>query len=124
MTLLGRDRLVDAKASQDMRDLMDYLKTRVELRKQLPAGQTIKTSIGRSLRKGSATTSRSRPWHRKIGVNNVEHEAALIDVDEALPRRYVLVALDAVYSKDDKTLLAEVAAEIDRCLENWHATRP
>jgi hypothetical protein len=37
----------------------------------------------------------------------------------------VLVALDVPYSKDDepKTLLSEVATEIDRCLEEWHATR-
>jgi hypothetical protein len=48
---------------------------------------------------------------------------ALIDVDEATQRRYVLVALGAVYSKDhNKSLLVEVAKEIDQHLDAWHTT--
>jgi hypothetical protein len=123
MTLLARDRLVDAKASADMRDLMEYLKTKAELRKQLPAGQSASFN-GSFLTEGLRDHVNLKAVYRKIGVVNVEHEAALIEVDEALPRRYVLVALGAVYRQEGKTLLAEVAAEIDRCLENWHATRP
>jgi hypothetical protein len=126
MTLLARDRLVDAKASADMRGLMDYLGTGAELRKQLPAGHTVTNFTRSFFAEGLRDHVNLKAVHRKIGVVSVEHEAALIEVDEALPRRYVLVALDVPYSKDDepKTLLSEVATEIDRCLEEWHATRP
>jgi hypothetical protein len=129
MTLLARDRLVDPKASADMRDLMEFLKTVAELHKQLPAGQTTTNFTRSFLAEGLRDHVTLKAVYRKIGiVNHIEHEAALIEVDEALPRRYVLVALGAVHSAEDhkkrKALLAEVAAEIDSCLENWHATRP
>jgi hypothetical protein len=124
MTLLARDRLVDPKASAEMRDLMDNLKIRAELLKGVPEGQTIKVPLSFFFN-WLHDHVKLKAMHQKIGVVPMdhEHEVALIDVDEATQRRYVLVALGAVYSKDhNKSLLVEVAKEIDQHLDAWHTT--
>jgi hypothetical protein len=121
MTLLARDRLVDPKASAEMRDLMDHLKIRAELFKGVPEGQAV-TVPSSFFFQGLRHQVDLKAVYQKIGVVNVEHEAALIEVggvDEPLPRRYVLVALGAVYRKDGESLLSEVAAYIDRSLQAW-----
>jgi Beta-lactamase enzyme family len=126
MTLLARDRLVDPKASAEMRDLMDHLKIRAELLKGVPKGQTVDVP-GSFFFQGLRHLVDLKAVYQKVGVVDVEHEAALIEVDgldEPLPRRYVLVALGAVYRKDGESLLAEVAAYIDRSLQSWLTTAP
>lgn len=124
MALLGRDRLVDAKASHDMRDLMDHLKIRAELLKGVPEGQTANVPLSFFFN-GLRHHVKLKEMCPKIGFIKMDHEneVALIDVDEESKRRYVLVALGAVYSEDhDKSLLVDVAKEIDSVLETWHLT--
>jgi hypothetical protein len=124
MTLLVQGRLVDATASTDIRDLMEFPKTAATLHEAFPGKLIFSRSF---FHEGLREATNMKALFRKIGmlIGATQNEAAIIDVDEELPRRYVLVALNAKLAagEEQKTLFGDVAQRIDVALERWHATR-
>ena len=124
MALLVQGRLVDATASTDMRDLMEFPKTAAVLHEAFPGKVVFSRSF---FHEGLREGTNMKALFRKIGMikGATQNEAAIIEVDEALPRRYVLVALNAKLAagEEQKTLLGDVAQRIDVALERWRATR-
>jgi hypothetical protein len=129
MTVLAQDRLVDATASADMRDLMEFPKTITNLRKDFGDEDVFSPSYFVSgLPKppnGQPRYANIKALHRKIGLilGATQHEVALVELNEALPRRYVLVALQAKHTQGEQSLLRVVAETIDYRLQSWFSTR-
>jgi hypothetical protein len=91
----------------------------------MPEGQTVTVPLSFLFNWLHDHVDKLKAKHQKIGVVPTDHahEVALIDVDEASPRRYVLVALGAVYSKGHNKSPARRGRERDRpAPEAWHLT--